>query len=91
MLVGASWDQALNLALRSGPRPTRVRRMLLIVVVVGTIAHMLLTAWAAPVNFSQRDHTGDLDALTRVFNQFALLNLIRAVAQTGSCRFTFPT
>jgi hypothetical protein len=92
---GVAWYAALGitaavlaltaavLGLRARPRPAGTRRAAFVVIVAGTVGHMLLTAWAAPVNFSQRDHAGDLDALTRVFDQFAQLNLARAVLQAA--------
>ncbi|MGH3757685.1 hypothetical protein [Actinophytocola sp.] len=73
---------AALLALVSRPRPTGTRRAMLVVAALATAGHMAVTASAAPLNFSQRDHTADVDALTRTFDQFAQLNLLRAVLQT---------
>jgi hypothetical protein len=73
---------AALLALLSRPRPTGARRAVLIVALLGTAGHMLVTAFAAPLNFSQRDATGDVDSLTRIFDQFAQLNLLRAMLQS---------
>jgi hypothetical protein len=36
-----------------------------------TVGHLLVTAVAAPVNFSQRTHTGDPAALARVLDTFS--------------------
>jgi hypothetical protein len=53
-----------------------------VVAVLATAGHTAVTTLAAPLNFSQRDHAGDLDTLTRIFDQFAQLNLLRAVLQS---------
>ena len=42
---------------------------------------MLITAWAAPLNFSQRSVGDDPAALTRIFDRFAALNAVRAGLQ----------
>jgi hypothetical protein len=54
----------------------------LVITVLATLGHTAVTAVAAPLNFSQRDHPGDLATLTRIFDQFAQLNLLRAALQT---------
>lgn len=46
-----------------------------------TVGHMLITAWAAPLNFSQRGVGDDPAALTRIFDRFAALNTVRAGLQ----------
>lgn len=46
-----------------------------------SIAHSLVTAQAAPTNFSQRRHENDEAALTLVFDRFARLQALRAVLQ----------
>jgi hypothetical protein len=50
----------------------------LILLIVGSVAHMGSTAVAAPTNISQRRAVGDEAALTAIFNRFAVLNAIRA-------------
>jgi hypothetical protein len=45
------------------------------------VLHSLVTAKAAPVNFSQRRVQGNLAALTQVFNRFAHWQIARAVLQ----------
>lgn len=64
------------------PRPVGARRAVLVIAVLGTVGHMAVTAVAAPLNFSQRNYAGDLEALARVFDQFEQLNLLRAALQT---------
>jgi hypothetical protein len=46
-----------------------------------TVGHMLITAWAAPLNFSQRRVGDDPAALARIFDRFAQLNAVRAGLQ----------
>jgi hypothetical protein len=46
-----------------------------------TIGHMLVTAWAAPLNFSQRNVDDDPAALARIFDRFEALNAVRAGLQ----------
>jgi hypothetical protein len=50
----------------------------LILLIVGSAAHMGSTALAAPTNMSQRRAVGDEAELTRIFNRFAQLNALRA-------------
>lgn len=57
----------------SGQRTTA-----LIAIIVGSVAHMISTALAAPTNISQRGSVGDAVALERIFNRFAKLNAARA-------------
>ena len=49
-----------------------------------TVGHLLVTAVAAPVNFSQRTHTGDPAALARVFDTFERLTAARTVVQAAT-------
>jgi hypothetical protein len=49
-----------------------------------TVGHLLVTAVAAPVNFSQRGHNGDPAALERVFGTFARLTALRAGLQAAT-------
>ena len=72
---------ALALAAAATTRPSGVpgrRRALL---AAATVGHMLITAWAAPLNFSQRSVGDDPAALTRIFDRFAVLNAVRAGLQ----------
>jgi hypothetical protein len=46
-----------------------------------TVGHVLITAWAARLNFSQRGVGDDPAALTRIFDRFAALNAVRAGLQ----------
>jgi hypothetical protein len=56
-------------------RPALVRRALW-VALAGTIGHLAVTAFAAPVNFSQRD-AADVAELTDIQDTFAQLNVVR--------------
>jgi hypothetical protein len=42
---------------------------------------MLITAWAAPLNFSQRSVGDDPAALARIFDRFEAFNAVRAGLQ----------
>jgi hypothetical protein len=42
---------------------------------------MLITAWVAPLNFSQRSVGDDPAALARIFDRFEALNAVRAGLQ----------
>ena len=64
-----------------GGDATGSARAALIAAAAGTIAHSVMTALAAPTNFSQR-RAADDDALTRVFDRFERLQTIRASLQT---------
>jgi hypothetical protein len=57
------------------------RNVALLVAAVLTVAHSLVTARAAPTNFSQRTVAGDERALTAVFDRFERLQTIRAALQ----------
>ena len=46
-----------------------------------TVGYMLITAWVAPLNFSQRSVGDDPAALVRIFDQFEALNALRAGLQ----------
>lgn len=46
-----------------------------------TVGHMLITAWAASLNFSQRSVGDDPAALARIFDRFEALNAVRAGLQ----------
>lgn len=63
-------------------RRGRVRGLVLLAG-AGTVGHMLVTAWAAPLNFAQRAIAGDAAALTVLFDRFAALNTVRAVLQVA--------
>jgi hypothetical protein len=62
---------------RSGV-PGRRRALL---AAAATVGHMLITAWAAPLNFSQRSVGDDPAALARIFDRFETLNAVRAGLQ----------
>lgn len=64
------------------PRVAGAQRVLFVVALAATVGHTVVTAFAAPLNFSQRDTHGDPAALAEVFDQFAQLNLLRAIVQT---------
>lgn len=49
-----------------------------------TVAHSLVTARAAPLNFSQRSVAGDERALARVFDRFERLQTARAGLQVAA-------
>jgi hypothetical protein len=49
-----------------------------------TVAHSLVTAVAAPVNFSQRTRTGDPAALAGVFDLFERLTAVRTGLQAAT-------
>lgn len=68
---------AITATVRSGV-PGR-RRALLAAAATG--GHMLITAWAAPLNFSQRSVGDDPAALARIFDRFETLNAVRAGLQ----------
>jgi hypothetical protein len=53
----------------------------LVVAAILTIAHSLVTARAAPTNFSQRTVARDKRALTAVFDRFDRLQTLRATLQ----------
>jgi hypothetical protein len=46
-----------------------------------SILHSLVTALAAPTNFSHRRHDGDEAALSSLFDRFARLQALRATSQ----------
>ena len=46
-----------------------------------SILHSIVTAVAAPTNFSQRDHEADNAALSSIFDRFARLQALRATLQ----------
>ena len=64
-------------------RPPRQRLPLTIAAGL-TVAHSLVTAVAAPVNFSQRTHTGDPAALAEVFDLFERLTALRTGLQAAT-------
>jgi hypothetical protein len=55
------------------------RRALLAAAATG--GHMLITAWAVPLNFSQRSVEADPAALARIFDRFEMLNAGRVGLQ----------
>jgi hypothetical protein len=61
-------------------RRSRVLTLALLALAVLTVAHSLVTAVAAPTNFSQLSVSGE-DALAAVFDRFARLQAIRAALQ----------
>jgi hypothetical protein len=87
---GVAWYASLGIgaavltlaAVITGLRARRGRavRRLLWIGAVATVAHMAVTAVAAPVNFSQR-RASDAAALANVFDTFELLNAARAFLQ----------
>jgi hypothetical protein len=68
---------------RDRTRPARLRRALALAAGL-TVGHLLVTAVAAPVNFSQRGHNDDPAALERVFGTFARLTALRAGLQAAT-------
>jgi hypothetical protein len=52
-----------------------------LMVVVATVGHLAVTAVAAPLNFSQRQHIGDPVALAGILDRFARLSEVRAGLQ----------
>lgn len=68
---------AVTATVRSGV-PGRRRALL---AAAATVGHMLITAWAAPLNFSQRSIGDDPAALAQIFDRFETLNAIRAGLQ----------
>jgi hypothetical protein len=48
------------------------------------VGHVLITAWAAPLNFSQRSVGDDPAALARIFDRFEALNAVRAGLQVSA-------
>ncbi|MDT4989810.1 MAG: hypothetical protein QOI74_3904 [Micromonosporaceae bacterium] len=62
-----------------GRDPTGQQVAAAVTLIVATVAHMGLTAVAAPTNMSQRRHIGDEAALTRVFDRFERLQTARWV------------
>lgn len=57
------------------------RRVLLVAVVAATVGWLVVTAFAAPLVFSQLDVVGDPAALARIFDRFEVLNVLRAGLQ----------
>lgn len=74
---------ALAASATAGTTRTARRRWALLAA-AATAGHMLITAWAAPLNFSQRGAGDDPVALARIFDQFATLNLARAGLQLAA-------
>jgi hypothetical protein len=66
------------------PTPDRQRTVALLSMTVGTVAHSLVTALAAPTNFAQRHAAGDELALARIFDRFQRLQTIRAALQVAT-------
>jgi hypothetical protein len=46
-----------------------------------SVLHSLITARAAPTNFSQRNYTNDVSRLSLIFDRFARLQALRALVQ----------
>jgi hypothetical protein len=68
---------AVTATVRSGvPGPRRA-----LLAAAATVGHMLITAWAAPLNFSQRSVGDDPAALAQIFDRFEALNAVRAGLQ----------
>src|SRR6266540_2674063 len=83
LLVGASLDQpAKQLPARHRIGPVAFAAYGLAAGL--TVGHLLVTAVAAPVNFSQRGHNDDPAALERVFGTFARLTALRAGLQAAT-------
>jgi hypothetical protein len=74
---------AATVGRRHPTRPARQRRALAVAAGL-TVGHLLVTAVAAPVNFSQRTHTGDPAALARVLDTFERLTAARTVLQAAT-------
>lgn len=49
-----------------------------------TIAHSVMTAFAAPTNFSQRDAAGNEARLTEIFDLFVTLQTVRVILQVAT-------
>jgi hypothetical protein len=64
-------------------RPPAQQRALILAAGL-SVGHLLVTAVAAPVNFSQRTHTGDPAALARVFDTFERLTALRTGLQAAT-------
>jgi hypothetical protein len=64
-------------------RPPAQQRALILAAAL-SVGHLLVTAVAAPVNFSQRTHTGDPAALARVFDTFERLTALRTGLQAAT-------
>lgn len=76
--IGAAVLSVVTSAVGLAQHAVGAERIALILLIVGSVAHMGSTALAAPTNISQRRAAGDEAALTRIFNRFARLNAIRA-------------
>lgn len=74
---------AALLARRDRTQVPRSRRALAVAGVL-TVGHLLVTAVAAPVNFSQRSRTGDPARLAEVFDLFERLTAVRTVLQAAT-------
>jgi hypothetical protein len=74
---------AAALGRRDPTRPPSARRALTLAAGL-TLGHLLVTAVAAPVNFSQRTHPGDPAALARVFDLFERLTAVRTGLQAAT-------
>jgi len=76
---------ALTLAAAAvGRHQPPAQRRALVLAAGLSVGHLLVTAVAAPVNFSQRTHTGDPAALARVFDTFERLTAVRTVLQAAT-------
>jgi hypothetical protein len=64
-------------------RPPTQQRVLLLAAGL-SVGHLLVTAAAAPLNFSQRTHAGDPAALAQVFDIFQRLTAVRAGLQAAA-------
>lgn len=91
---GLIWYAALGLgsaaltigaagAARRRRRPAQVARPFYVAAALAVL-HSLVTARAAPINFSQRQVADDPAALTRVFDRFARWQALRALLQLAT-------
>jgi hypothetical protein len=66
------------------PGRTRYRTWALGSAALLTIAHSVMTAFAAPTNFSQRDAAGNEARLTEIFDRFETLQTVRVILQVAT-------
>jgi hypothetical protein len=82
VLTAAAVIAAVRLRYRdSRLREFRSGHRTLLVAGAATVGWLVVTAVAAPLNFSQLDAGGDIVALARIFDRFEVLNLLRAGLQ----------
>jgi hypothetical protein len=85
-LKGVDMDRITASATALTATATGVRRPVrgsLLVGAAGTVGHVAVTAWAAPLNFFQRDAGADPVVLADIFDRFAVLDAVRAARTTS--------